>query len=132
MGITGSATKEDLSKIAALQGRFKFASRGDGVTAPLMVAFKDENEFRSVYRVEPEKFSQYFGAGVKFIGVDFEITDEPVTQGIVAKRLPILLRHGGNAPDSEVKDSSGKRLAYVDKPFKYKIGTKTFFARGRR
>ena len=132
MGITGSATKQVLPKVDALQGRFKFANRGEGVTAPLMVAFKDENEFRSVYRVEPEKFSQYFGAGVNFIGVDFEITDEPVTQGMVVKRLPILLRHGGEAIESEVRDSSGNLLAYVDKPFKYKIGTKTFFARGRR
>ena len=132
LGISGATVEGDLVSIKKLQGRYPFKTTPSGATFPLMVAFKDENEFRSVYRAEPEKFSQYFGTDVKFVGVDFEITDEPVTQGIVAKRLPILLRHGGNAPDSEVKDSSGKRLAYVDKPFKYKIGTKTFFARGRR
>ena len=132
LGVKGATTTDHLGPIEALQGRYPFKTTPSGVSFPLMVAFRDEREFRSVYRVEPEKFSQYFGAGVKFIGVDFEITDEPVTEGVVVKRLPILLRHGGAAIESEIRDSKGDLLAYVDKPFKYKIGTETFFARGKR
>ncbi len=132
LGITGSGSKEDLDAINEIQGRYPFKPTRSGATFPLIVAFKDENEFRSVYRVEPEKFSQYFGENVNFIGIDFEITDDPVTQDIVEKRLPILLKTAKNAPKNEIRDANGDLLAYVDKPFKYKIGTIDFFARGRR
>jgi hypothetical protein len=124
LGIKGSVHKNQLNGIVELKGRYPFKPLRDGTAAPLMVAFKDENEFRSIYRVEPEKFSEHFGSGVKFVGVDFEITDEPVTK-VLVKRLPILTRLAANAPESL------RRVAYVDMPFKYKIGTKSFFAIGR-
>jgi hypothetical protein len=108
-----------------LKGRYPFKPLRDGTTAPLMVAFKDEKKFRSFYRVEPEKFSEYFGSGVKFIGVDFEITDEPVTK-VLAERLPVLLEK-----DRDVADPANRKKAYVDLPFNEKIGQNSFFAIGR-
>jgi hypothetical protein len=125
VGIRGGHQREDLPKIETLTGRFKFFPMVKGATFPLLVAFKDENEFRSIYRLEPEKFSEYFGAGVKFVGVEFEITDEQVTK-VLAKRLPILLEK-----DRDPVDPALRKVRYVDLPFNQKIGQNSFFAIGR-
>jgi hypothetical protein len=125
VGIKGGHQREDLPKIETLTGRFKFFPMVKGATFPLLVAFKDENEFRSIYRLEPEKFSEYFGAGVKFVGVEFEITDEQVTK-VLAKRLPILLEK-----DRDPVDPALRKVRYVDLPFNQKIGQNSFFAIGR-
>jgi hypothetical protein len=125
-GISGGVNKADLPKIAALQGRFPFLDVGEGESLlPVIVAFKDETDFRSVYRVSPEEFSKHFGAGVKFLGVEFEVTDEPVTE-VLAKRLPVLLEK-----DRAVADPEIMKKAFVDWPFNYKVGQNTFFSKRR-
>jgi hypothetical protein len=130
-GIKGGVHKEDLEKISALQGQFSFFPMVKGASNPVIVAFKNESEFRSVYRVLPEDFSKHFGAGVRFVGVKFEVTDDPVTDGVLAKRLPMLLRRAKGATDEEITDSNGNRLSYKDKPFRFKIGTIDFFDKER-
>jgi hypothetical protein len=125
VGLKGGLHREDLLKIKELQGRFAFIPGTKGTILPVMVAFKDETEFRSVYRVLPEDFSKHFGAGVKFLGVEFEVTDEPVTE-VLAKRLPVLLEK-----DRAVADPEIIKKAHVDWPFNYKIGQTTFFSKRR-
>jgi hypothetical protein len=130
VGLKGGIHKEDLPKIESLKGRFAFIPRDKFQIIPVIVAFKDETEFRSIYRVLPEDFSKHFGAGVKFLGVEFEVTDEPVSE-VLAKRLPMLLQPARGATDKEIKDSNGNRLSFKDKPFQFKIGTMTFFSQRR-
>jgi hypothetical protein len=125
LGIKGSVSKGQLHAISDLKGRYSFKPLRDGTTTPVMVAFKDETKFRSFYHVEPEKFSEYFGAGVKFVGVEFEITDEPVTK-VLTKRLPVLLEK-----DRDPVDPALRKVRYVDLPFNQKIGQNSFFAIGR-
>jgi hypothetical protein len=130
IGVQGATTRQHLPIIKALEGRFKFFPMVKGANLPLMVAFGSESEFRSVYRVLPHDFSKHFGGGVKFVGVEFEITDEPITD-VLKQRLPILTQIAPAAPDEEVRKPDGKLIPFADKPFKYKIGTKSFFAPGR-
>jgi hypothetical protein len=125
VGIDGGTHKEDLQRIKGLQGQRPFIPGEKGQLLPVMVAFKDETDFRSVYRVLPKEFSKHFGAGVKFLGVEFEVTDEPVTQ-VLAKRLPVLLEK-----DRAVADPEIMKKAFVDWPFNYKVGQNTFFSKRR-
>jgi hypothetical protein len=131
VGIKGGIHKEDLQKVEELLGRFPFIPGTNGTILPVMVAFKDEGEFRSVYRVLPEDFSRYFGAGVKFVSVEFEVTDEPVTDGVLAKRLPMLRQRPKEIPDAIDRGSDGNLVNYSKLPFEYKIGPKTFFSERR-
>jgi hypothetical protein len=131
LGIKGAHNKEDLPRIVALKGRYSFFDMGHGADLPLIVAFKDENDFRSVYRVLPSEFDKRFGNGVKFLGGEFEVTEEPVTSGAVAKRLPILLQPAKEIPNSINRDSNGNLINQKKLPFEYKIGTMDFFDKER-
>jgi hypothetical protein len=128
VGITGGVHKEDLVKCKELQGRFQFNPGTKGTVLPVMVAFKDESDFRSVYRVLPEDFSKHFGAGVKFLGVEFEVTDEPVTE-VLAKRLPILLKPFPKQRSDALHKPDGRLKPSREWPFEYRIGAKTFFSK---
>jgi hypothetical protein len=130
VGIKGGVHQEDLSRFKELLGRFSYIPGIKGTTLPVMVTFKDEADFRSVYRVLPEDFSKHFGAGVKFLSVEFEVTDEPLTE-VLAERLPVLQAKAKAIPEHLNRDSNGNLFSYKALPFEYKIGTKTFFSKRR-
>jgi hypothetical protein len=128
VGLKGGIHKEDLPKIQAFQGRVPFIAWAEDMKLPIMAAFKDESEFRSVYQVLPNDFSKHFGAGVKFIGVEFEVTEEPITDGVLAKRLPMILQRPKKTPEAIDRDSNGNLISYKKLPFEYKYGPKVFFS----
>ena len=50
---------------------------------PVLVTFDDINDPKTVKRVDPDDFVESFGAGYKLKAITLEITDEPVTKGVV-------------------------------------------------
>lgn len=62
---------------------------------PLLVTFKDINDPSSVQKVEPGNLSAVFGSGVKLKRITYEITDTPVTRGVLNKVLGWLDTHAG-------------------------------------
>ena len=54
-----------------------------GPNRPLFVTFTDINDPKTVKRVSPYNLEASFGAGYSLKSITLEITDEPVTQGVV-------------------------------------------------
>lgn len=54
---------------------------------PLLVAFSDLHDPKSVRMVDPENLAATFGPGVRLGNVTLEITEEPVTRGAVESLL---------------------------------------------
>ena len=52
---------------------------------PLLVTFTDITDPKTVQEVDPENFAEMFGPGVSLKRITLEITNEPVTQGMVDK-----------------------------------------------
>ncbi len=54
---------------------------------PLLVAFMDINDPKTVQKVDPEDLAATFGPGVSLKRITLEITDEPVTEGKIERVL---------------------------------------------
>ncbi len=54
---------------------------------PLLVTFTDINDPKTVKRVDPGDLAASFGAGYKLKSITLEITNEPVTKGVVESVL---------------------------------------------
>ena len=125
-----SIRQTDFAAMEALTGRhpyFRWGTQG----FPLMVAFKDEKRFRSIYEVKPDDFPRFFGSGVKFKGIDIEFTDEPVTR-VLQERLPVLTGPFEGIPKNIAFDSQGKRRPPGDLSFEWNVGPKDFTLKGAR
>ena len=61
------------------------------VQYPLLVTFGDIADPASVKLVDPEDLAASFGPGVRLKSVTLEVTDEAVTEGVVAQYLPWLV-----------------------------------------
>ena len=57
---------------------------------PLLVAFTDINDPKSVFEVKPDDLAATFGPGYGLKSITLEITDDPVTEGKVEKFLSWL------------------------------------------
>jgi hypothetical protein len=122
-----TAMAAELPLLEAASGRFPIKPYHRRKLLPLMVAFKDETRKDSVYEVRAENFSKHFGAGVKFIGLEFEFTDEPVTADL-KKRFPMLASH---IPGNEFpRDPPGNLTRYSTRPFAKKMSENMFFGFG--
>jgi len=81
----GSLEDDDFTAMQAASGRKPFRFFGH---MPAFVAFRDETQPKTIFELQPYKIEQTF-PGVKFIGLDIEITDAPVTKKL-RQRLPWL------------------------------------------
>ena len=54
---------------------------------PMLVTFGDITDPKTVVEVKPDDLATHFGAGVALKSITLEITDEPVTEGVVEKVL---------------------------------------------
>jgi hypothetical protein len=66
---------------------------GESITVPpsmypRFVTFDDINDPKTVKLVDPENLAATFGAGYALKGMVLEITDEPVTEGVVERLIP--------------------------------------------
>ncbi len=78
-------------------------------TYPLIVAFKDEDDPKSIYLVELDDLSPAFGRRVKFQNIFLEITDEEITTGELFKHLPWLKKRYGIGFGRMPKDRKARR-----------------------
>jgi hypothetical protein len=122
-----NAQKQELGLVQKITGRFKMEPWRDIRAFPLFVAFKDEKRKDSIYEVKPEDFAKNFGAGVKFVGLEFEFTDESITDAL-KKRLPMLVER--NLDNVFPRDPDGQTTAYRTRPFPKKMSENMFFAFG--
>lgn len=132
MGFIYPLKKHELPIVESWQGRHSYKNFEGKLDPPLMVAFKNEQDFRSIYRVEPTEFSTYFGTDVEFVSVEFEFTDEPVTKGVLIKRLPMLGQPARDIPLEQSREPDGRPLSAFNTPFNYKIAPKHFFWLGEK
>jgi hypothetical protein len=126
-----TANRKELSLIRDAAGRHKILPYGAQFGAEpaelLMVAFKDETRKATVFEVKKEDFSKHFGNGVKFIGLEFEFTNEPITDAL-KKRLPMI---GSKTPGNDFpRDPDGQGRADSEVPFPYKMSSNMFFSFG--
>jgi hypothetical protein len=123
----GGFTDEDFAKLRAIKGHFAYTlSPAPSSELPLFVAFRDERVPRTIYEVKPMEMASYF-PGVRFISLDIEITDEPVTD-VLKKRLPWLV--GPYKKIAFDRDPPGKHRPERDLPVGYKIVYEHFFGNG--
>ncbi len=80
-------TPQALNAITKMQGEKAMIPGG---LYPMLVTFKNISDPRSVIEVKPydRDFAEAFGPGVRLKSITLEITDEPVTEGVVERVLP--------------------------------------------
>lgn len=54
---------------------------------PMLVTFGDVTDPLSVKMVDPKDLAASFGTGIRLKSVTLEVTDEPVTEGVVVEKL---------------------------------------------
>ena len=129
LGVRSSARKSDFDLIRNATGKYPvLASISNTKTMPVMVSFKDETKRETMFHVTPENFSQNFGASVKFIGLWFKFTDDPITEAIEA-RLPRMFKTKNNESWRKkypLKDENGKLTPRDQYEFPQKFGKRSF------
>jgi hypothetical protein len=126
IGVThgiGTLTSEDFDRIRQARGRIPFLGLGNPSRLPAFVAFRDEKNPKTVYEVDPKNFGPSF-PGVRFVDIDIEFTDAPVTN-VLKQRLPWL-----ENPNGEVlfeREPPGRLRPYQDLPIGFKLTTNHFF-----
>lgn len=126
IGIEGQGQREDFPKLESAQGRYPVTGIGNTPRLPLIVRFANENRKDSVRQVLPENFESAFGSGAKFVGIEFEFTDDPPTE-ILAERLPMLAKRDPN--NVFPRDEPGKTRATSNLPIEYKLTEQHFIIR---
>lgn len=77
---------------------------------PMMVTFGDLSDPASVARVDPADLAATFGAGFALREITLEITDNPVTEGVVEGVLGWLWTHAGYLSGTNRLDHSRPEL----------------------
>ena len=73
---------------------------------PLLVTFADVNDPKTVVEVKPDELATHFGPGVALKSITLEVTDEPVTVGVVEKILPWIKDHYDKMLDGRATHTS--------------------------
>lgn len=121
----GTLSSQDFDRIRQARGRIPFRN-GNPTRLPAFVAFRDEKNPKTIYEVDPKNFGQSF-PGARFVGLDIEFTDAPVTN-VLKQRLPWL-----DNPKNEQRfesDPPGRQRPVRDRPIGFKIQTHHFFGVG--
>ena len=132
-GNIGSLTGEIIRELRKVEGRHPYRSYTAyrpkiPVFWPVFIGFADETDPNSVYRVEPGEFGERL-PGVEFVGIDIEKTDEPVTEGVLLRYLPWLVKKYEAGFD---RRPAGDETLAVDHPLRWQLNYNTFFFSGSR
>jgi hypothetical protein len=121
----GGLKDEDFARLRQAKGRrpFSFAPADRATRLPAFIAFRDEKTPTTIYEVDPQNMGASF-PGVRFISLDIEITDAPVTK-VLKQRLPWL----ESRPERFDRDY---KRDYKDLPIGDKIVYAHFFGDGSR
>ena len=125
----GGMTDQGLAKLRKTQGRVPFRyydTYWKRSNPPLFVAFKNEADPRSIYRVDEQRLDLAFGPGVRLLGIELETTDAPLTH-VLAKRLP-WLDQGNNI--NWARAQPGDRTPQRELPIGLVIVRETFYGNG--
>ncbi|MCP4074470.1 MAG: hypothetical protein GY742_22530, partial [Hyphomicrobiales bacterium] len=130
-GMKGNGKLKDFPRLRSAQGRYPVEPLvGGPPQLPLMVAFRDETKRETMFEIKPGDFAGVFGSDVRFAGLWFEFTDDPVTNAII-ERLPLMM--GKVNPSYRkafpLRDRNGKLIPAVDHAFPQKLGKPAFFRR---
>jgi hypothetical protein len=131
LGISGGIgviSDESFAKLRDAKGRMPFFNgrRNLPTELPAFVAFRDEKVPRTIYEVDPRNMGRSF-PGVRFISLDIEFTDAPVTK-VLKQRLPWLVNAFKDVGWD--RDPPGKLRPAKDTPIGYKINYERFFGNG--
>lgn len=116
----GSLKQEHIEKIRNLTGRVPLKND----FYPLIIAFRNKSDPSSLYEVKKNRLHKVFGRNVKFDNVNLEITDEPVTDGEVIKRLPWI--KGKDRLRFE-RAPRGTKIPRSQRPLKWRVNKNDFF-----
>lgn len=87
----------DFARLRNVKGRFPLKTRHPDVH-PAMAALSNEKNPGTIFQVDPHNMEASF-SGVRLVGIDIEITKDPVTSKL-PQRLPWLMgRQGKSAAD---------------------------------
>jgi hypothetical protein len=127
-GGIGVISDESFLKVKNAKGRVPFynGSNNRPTNLPLFVAFRDEKVPRTIYEVDPRNIGRSF-PGVRFISLDIEFTDAPVTK-VLKQRLPWLVNAFKDLGWD--RDPPGKQRPDKDRPIGFKITYEHFFGNG--
>jgi hypothetical protein len=124
-GSVGGLSSADFDVLRNAKGRRPFRLYNTS-RLPAFVAFTDEKDPKTIFEVAPPNLGVYF-LGVRFTGLDIEITDEPVTKKL-RQRLPWL-----NTPRQVFdRDPPGHQRRDRDSPIGFLITRAHFFGDGSR
>lgn len=119
----GGLKDSDLELLSNARGRKAFNFFGH---MPTIVVFQDETKPKSIREIGRGEFRKIF-PGAEFIGLDIEITTDPVTDQLT-QRLPWL-----NAREEVFdRDPPGRQRPYRERPIGFVITKSHFFGNGSR
>ena len=121
----GSLKDADLARIQHATGRLPFKYHAH---MPAIVAFRDESQPKTIFEVNPSDMGASF-YGVQFVGLEIEITTDPVTQ-VLTQRLPWIKTWNG--PEVFPRDPPGRLRPDSEAPIGYIITKSKFFGTGSR
>ncbi|AHG49005.1 hypothetical protein RLEG12_08680 (plasmid) [Rhizobium leguminosarum bv. trifolii CB782] len=127
MSSIGSLSEADFATLRAASGRRPFKLKAGRL--PAIVSFKNRSDPKTIFEIQPADFGRYF-PGVRFTGLDIEITTDPITQKL-RERLPWLdttVAPGKIFP----RDPPGVSRPRSELPFSYMITPARFFGDGNR
>ena len=123
-GSVGSLSEEKLQVLRNAYGRRPFNCFGK---LPAFVAFSDERDPKTIYTVYPDNIGDHF-PGVRFLGLDIEVTKEPITDVIRNRLLWLRVR------DRVLfeRDPPGRVRPLSKRPIGFAIHQGYFFGDGTR
>lgn len=83
---------------------FTFTDMSDPKSVILAQVWQRQEQ--GLYRLKEDRMEELFGAGVKLKSIELEITDEPVTWGVVDEYLPWLRNIKSNIDGTNVTNSN--------------------------
>ncbi len=78
---------------------------------PMLVTFGNLSDPKSVKEVKPYDLAATFGSGYSLKSITLEITDEPVTEGVVEKVIPWIVGYKGEILSPDLRLGSGSHNA---------------------
>ncbi len=125
--------KDDIKKSESdnLRAKYSFLQTLRGArtmpsgSVPLLVAFGDINDPKTVKEVKPGKLTDVFGAGYSLKSITLEITDESETEGEVEKVLGWITSHETGLIPTKMKPANEYKPEEELSPF-------NFFRKGKK